>query len=297
MPIPVPVALNALNAMSRAGFVDALGDVFEHAPWIAEGAVSLRPFRTVAALHEAMLAVLAAASPNAVMEFLNNHPDLAGPGARPLPLTADSQAEQRGAGLDALTPDETARLAQWNAEYLARFGFPFIICVRRHTQDSIFSEFARRRGGEPASERGAALGEIARITALRLVARVVGDGTPRVYGELTTHLLDTACGRPAAGVTIELLVLAGDGSARRVATAVTDADGRTPEPLIAARPVPIGTYEARFSLGAYLARSTGEGRPSFLDVVPVRFNVAEPEGHYHIPLLFTPWSYSTYRGS
>jgi hydroxyisourate hydrolase len=96
-------------------------------------------------------------------------------------------------------------------------------------------------------------------------------------------------------VAVQLYVLSGNGAARPVAEAVTDADGRTPKPLVADRPVPIGTYELRFAIGNYLARQ--EGARSFLDIVPVRFGVEEPEAHYHVPLLFTPWSYSTYRGS
>jgi 2-oxo-4-hydroxy-4-carboxy-5-ureidoimidazoline decarboxylase len=290
-------ALTTLNGMSRSGFVDALGDIFEHAPWVADKTAAHRPFATVTTLHDAMLMVLAAESPETVRAFLNGHPDLAGPTAPAQPLTADSKAEQGGAGLDALTSDETARLAQLNAEYRARFGFPFIICVRRHTRDSIFSEFARRLKGEPVSEHRAALAEIARITALRLAARVDGDGVPKVNGELSTHVLDTARGVPAVGVSVELLVLSRDGSARRVAASATGAAGRTPVPLIAGRPIPIGTYEMRFALGAYFNESRDPAAPTFLDVVPVRFVVTEPEAHYHIPLLFTPWSYNTYRGS
>ncbi len=193
------LALAALNTMPPAGFAAALGDIFEDAPWVAEGAAAHRPFATVAELHDAMLVVLAAAPPEAVAGFLNHHPDLAGPAARMPQLTAHSSDEQAGAGFDELTPEETSRLVRWNAEFRARFGFPFIICVRRHTQASIFAEFARRFAGDPETERRAALDEIARITALRLAARVTGVGMPKVHGELSTHLLDTARGRPAAG--------------------------------------------------------------------------------------------------
>jgi 2-oxo-4-hydroxy-4-carboxy-5-ureidoimidazoline decarboxylase len=288
--------LDALNDLGPSEFAAALGDIFEHAPWVAERACQRRPFATVTALHEAMLASLAAAPAEAVTGFLNNHPDLAGPASRVQPLTAASQQEQSIAGLDALTQEDTARLAGWNAHYRKRFGFPFIISARRHTHGSIFAEFERRLAGEPEAERRAALGEIARITALRLFDRVDGPGKPKVHGRLSTHLLDTARGCPAAGVAVQLFVLSDDGAARLIAEAVTDADGRTPQPLVAGRPVPIGTYELGFSIGDYLVRQDSGARP-FLDIVPVRFGVAEPEAHYHIPLLFTPWSYSTYRGS
>jgi 5-hydroxyisourate hydrolase len=99
---------------------------------------------------------------------------------------------------------------------------------------------------------------------------------------LTTHVLDTARGRPAGGVTIELTLP--DGTRR---TAVTDADGRAAlaEDLVA------GEHELVFSVGDYF------GERAFLDLVPVRFTVADPAAHYHVPLLVSPWSYSTYRGS
>ncbi len=147
---------------------------------------------------------------------------------------------------------------------------------------------------EAAEERRAALTEITRITALRLVTRVSGPGMPKVHGELTTHLLDVAQGRPAAGVPIELYTVSADGSADLVATAISDENGRAPAPLIVGRPIPNGTYELRFWLGAYISGQTGS---AFLQMVPVRFTTAEPEGDYHIPLLFTPWSYTIYRGS
>jgi 5-hydroxyisourate hydrolase len=109
-----------------------------------------------------------------------------------------------------------------------------------------------------------------------------------VSGFLTTHVLDTARGRPAAGVEIELTRLA-DGELLRTAT--TNADGRTDEPLIAAGELQAGEYELVFAVGDYF------GERAFLDRVPVRFSIADPAAHYHVPLLVSPWSYSTYRGS
>jgi 5-hydroxyisourate hydrolase len=103
---------------------------------------------------------------------------------------------------------------------------------------------------------------------------------------LTTHVLDTARGRPAAGVAIELARLAGDGR-KVVQTTVTNADGRIDEPI----PVPAGEYELVFAVGDYF------GDAAFLDRVPVRFRIADAEAHYHVPLLVSPWSYTTYRGS
>jgi 5-hydroxyisourate hydrolase len=117
-------------------------------------------------------------------------------------------------------------------------------------------------------------------------------------GGLTTHVLDVALGRPAAGVAIELVRIADDGGERTVAEAVTDAGGRTAAPLLAGDALEAGRYELRFAVGAYLRRAGHAlGDPPFLDVVPVRFGISTPGEHHHVPLLVSPWSYSTYRGS
>jgi 2-oxo-4-hydroxy-4-carboxy-5-ureidoimidazoline decarboxylase len=293
----MPVSLADLNAMDRTGFVAALGEVFEHAPWVAKAAYVRRPFASGSALHNALVEVVAAQTPGQITRFLNGHPDLVGRPSPGSPLTAHSAAEQKGAGLDAITAAEAARLSLWNRRYREKFGFPFIICVRRHGKDSIFAEFERRLARQPDVELRAALDEIGRISALRLVTTLCGPGMPKVYGKVSTHLLDNSRGLPAAGVPVQLLALSAEGSAQLVAEAITNHDGRPDAPLIDARPIPIGWYELRFFLGRHFARDVPLSGPPFLDMVPVRFNVAEPEGHYHIPLLFTPWSYSTYRGS
>lgn len=204
-------------------------------------------------------------------------------------LTDASQAEQGGLGLDRLSADEFARFSRLNGAYREKFRFPFIVCVRRHTRDSILSQFERRLVNDPAAERAAALREIGLITRLRLVAKVAGPGKPKTTGHLSTHVLDTRSGRPAEGMKFTLHEI-GASARGLLIEAVTNADGRTEKPLIADEPLRIGTYELNFHVGAYF----GTG---FLDIVPVRFSIAEPEGHYHVPLLVTPWSYSTYRGS
>lgn len=112
-------------------------------------------------------------------------------------------------------------------------------------------------------------------------------------GRLTTHVLDTAAGRPAAGVTVEL---SRDGAL--LATAVTNADGRCDAPLLAGPDLVAGIYELRFHVGAYFrAAGVALPDPAFLDVVPVRFGIAGAAAHYHVPLLVSPYGYSTYRGS
>jgi 5-hydroxyisourate hydrolase len=114
-------------------------------------------------------------------------------------------------------------------------------------------------------------------------------------GRLTTHVLDTALGRPAAGLTIELYRLSPDD--RHLATVTTNADGRVDGPIVEGAAFSKGVYELRFHAGAYLRATSQVSDPSFLDVIPIRFGIAAPDEHYHVPLLLSPFAYSTYRGS
>ena len=118
-------------------------------------------------------------------------------------------------------------------------------------------------------------------------------------GRLTTHVLDTMAGAPAAGLAIELWEIRGPGEApRRLAATVTNADGRTDGPLLEGEALAAGRYELRFHAGEYLrARHGIEADPLFLDEVPVRFGIADPAQHFHVPLLLSAYGYSTYRGS
>jgi 5-hydroxyisourate hydrolase len=115
---------------------------------------------------------------------------------------------------------------------------------------------------------------------------------------LTTHVLDVTRGGPAPGVRIELYGLGEDGGRKLVTATTTNSDGRTDKPLIAADEARTGTFELVFHAGDYFrAQGAKLADPPFLDVVPIRFAVADPAAHYHVPLLVSPWSYSTYRGS
>lgn len=117
-------------------------------------------------------------------------------------------------------------------------------------------------------------------------------------GRLSTHVLDTAQGRPAAGVQIELWALDETGARRLLRAAVTNADGRTDAPLLEGDDLAVGEYELVYDVGAYFAGAGAAlADPPFLGLVPVRFAVADAAGHYHVPLLVSPWAYSTYRGS
>jgi 5-hydroxyisourate hydrolase len=117
-------------------------------------------------------------------------------------------------------------------------------------------------------------------------------------GRISTHVLDTVLGKPAAGMTIEFFEARSDGGWNRVKSVITNADGRTDQPLLANDEMRRGRFQLRFHVAAYFrARGLDLPDPPFLEFVPLHFGVADPDGHYHVPLLCSPWAYSTYRGS
>lgn len=117
-------------------------------------------------------------------------------------------------------------------------------------------------------------------------------------GRLTTHVLDTVRGRPGAGIRVELARVDPDTGARETLTsAITNPDGRTDKPLLEGDALTPGVYELTFSVGRYFSGGEDGDEVPFLDEVPLRFGVGDPAAHYHVPLLASPWSYTTYRGS
>ena len=168
------ITLAQLNAADQAAFVAAVGDIFEHAPWVAERAHAARPFATVAALHDAMMQAVRAASRAEQLGFLRGHPELAGKVARAGAMTPDSTAEQGGLGLDRLSDTDFARFERLNAAYAQKFGFPFIIAVRMHTKEGIFFEFERRLKNDTPTEFANDLQNVYAITRLRL-DKLLGD--------------------------------------------------------------------------------------------------------------------------
>ena len=290
--------LSDLNACSKDDFVGTLANIFEYSPWIAEQVALARPFTGVNQLFAAMKAAVDRAAPELRLALIKAHPDLANKTQRAAGLTAESNAEQNSVGLDRLSDAEYEAFERVNNAYRDKFGFPYIVCVRRHTRDSILRDFERRLPNDAQTEMQKSIEEICRIAALRVDQFVISDDRLQVQGRLSTHVLDTHSGKPAAGIAVELIELSDLGESRVVTRAVTNADGRTDQPLIDGRPVPIGRYELVFSVGSYFAqRQVPLSDPPFLDQIPLRFSVSDPEGDLHVPLLVTPWSYATYRGS
>ncbi|MDR5752347.1 MULTISPECIES: 2-oxo-4-hydroxy-4-carboxy-5-ureidoimidazoline decarboxylase [unclassified Caballeronia] len=166
------IDLAPLNALDHATFLRMFESVFEHFPRAARGAWERRPFASALALHDAMMDVIRGLDAKGQCNFLNLHPLLSGANVRAGTMTLDSDAEQKSAGLDAMTAEQEAALDRLNTAYLARHGFPFIICVRHYTREGIFAALERRIGRDTQQERDEALAQIAAITRRRLDERL-----------------------------------------------------------------------------------------------------------------------------
>ena len=158
------MTLADLNARDRQSFIDSIGWVFEHSPWVAERAWPRRPFATVEELHQAMIKGVAGASVEEQLALLRAHPDL---GARAR-LSEASTAEQARAGLDALTAVELDRLRRLNGAYREKFGFPFLYAVKGSTKHDILKALETRLGAPREDELNEALGQVYRIARFRL---------------------------------------------------------------------------------------------------------------------------------
>lgn len=166
--------LSQLNDLPVAQFVQVLGGIYEHSPWVAERAAALRPFDSLAALAAAMRDAVDDAGEAAQLKLVRAHPELAGKAAVRGELTAESTREQAGAGLDQCSAEEFERLQALNAGYNQKFGFPFILAVRGYDRAGIIEQFARRIGNDPATELQTCINQIHRIAQFRLDDLVSG---------------------------------------------------------------------------------------------------------------------------
>src|ERR1700682_253005 len=167
--------LSDLNACSKDDFVASLTNIFEYSPWIAEQAASMRPLAGVKQLCDAMRPPADRAPSELRLALIKAHPDLADKTQRAAGLTAESSAEQNSAGLDRLSDAEYVAFDRVNNAYRAKFGFPYIVCVRRHTRDSILRDFERRLPNDAKTEMHTSIEEICRIGALRIDQLAMSD--------------------------------------------------------------------------------------------------------------------------
>lgn len=166
-------SLEHLNTCEADVFCSAMAEIWEHAPWVAAQVVPQRPFASIDALHAAMLQVVASRSEDERVAFYAGHPELGGEAARGGTMTAASEAEQGSLGLGHLQGEAAAHWDALNQAYRQRFGFPFILCIRRHTLASALLVFGQRLANDRATELHNALDEIAAITRMRLERCVV----------------------------------------------------------------------------------------------------------------------------
>lgn len=161
-------SLAEVNSMSAGDFIATFGEVAEHSPWVAGHVAGARPFASREAMVRAFADAVYAASAEAQLALIRSHPDL----ATKARLTADSQREQAGAGLDTLSAEEFARFTHLNELYKSKFDFPFIFAVRGATKNQIFDSFSERIGNSPKDEFRAALEHVCRIFRFRIEGRV-----------------------------------------------------------------------------------------------------------------------------
>jgi len=160
--------MQEVNELGREAFIERFGRLFEHSPWVAADAWSDRPFADEDELFEALRSAMYSAPMDRKLALIRAHPDLAGRAAIEGTLTRSSKTEQASAGLDRLTPDEYEAFTRLNGAYRERFGFPFVVCVREHTKESILRVAAERLEHTRDEEVRVALEEIAKIARLRM---------------------------------------------------------------------------------------------------------------------------------
>lgn len=172
--MPEKRSIEEVNGLGHEEFVSLFGSVFERSSWVAEGAWEKWPFEDLDGLHAAFVRTVHDAPEGRRVALIRAHPDLAGKAALAGELTEESANEQASAGLDRLSPEEYERFHRLNAAYREKFGLPYVVCVRDNTRETIFAGAERRLSNPREEEIEAALGEIARISRLRLEDLVEG---------------------------------------------------------------------------------------------------------------------------
>jgi len=291
-----------LLSKPKADVIEVLGGIYEHSSWIGETFYDNyikstdQNITNVRELFLAMSAVANGATHEQKMHLLCAHPDLCAKIESLKSLTKASQEEQSSAGLHTMTDEEQAKFSKMNAAYREKFQFPFVLAVKNVTKQTVLSAIEGRLHQTTEAEFEGALYQVSKIAWMRLLSALNITGQK---GFLTCHVLDTANGCPAADMRIQLRRLTPVEDAGLIKEFVTNTDGRLEGgPALKDDEFMVGTYEWLFFAGDYFARKNTKmtGVP-FLDQIPLRFGIDDPEEHYHVPLLVSPWSYSTYRGS
>lgn len=297
--MPEKPLVKELVAKSKEEILRFLGGIYEHSAWVAEELLegSFDSLETISQLADAMKTIVDGSSRERKMELICAHPDLCEKVGKIEELTKESQDEQSRAGLQSLTGSELERFTTANTAYRAKCGFPFILAVRNAGKSTVLAALEGRVPNAVEQEFVTALSQVHKIAWMRLLAAL---NTEDAAGFLTCHVLDTANGCPAQKMRIHLHRISPPESAGLVAEYITNDDGRLEggPALKGGKEFTVGTYVFTFFVSDYFAsQGTHFSGTPFLDEVPIRFGIDNPDEHYHVPLLVSPWSYSTYRGS
>lgn len=283
--------IERLNSMAAADLQAAFERCCSSPRW-ATKLCAARPFSNVEALLEAADAAWWALGPDVWREGFNGHSRL-----------GKKKAEQKSA-MSSASSATLSELDSAVAAYEERFGFACIIYAAGRSAADILAITKRRTANEIASELRVAAEQVAMITRLRLETLVCGEGRVPHRGDgrspITTHILDTAVGRPGHGVALQLQIQSttpddsGTCSWRPLSSGVTNSDGRVLDLLPPTYNLRTGVYRVVFSVAPYFA---AQGKDTFFPEVVIAFVIKAPTEHYHVPLLLSPHGYTTYRGS
>ncbi len=251
-----------------------------NAPGWADAVLAGRPYPDAGSLLDAVLRLGRELSDDDLRQALAKHPRIGERPAGSSPEAAHSRSEQ--SGVDQTDAELTAALHAGNLAYEKKFDQVFLIRAAGRTGPEILEALRERLTNDPQTEAAVVRDQLAQIAQLRLAAQLAAQIT------LSTHVLDSGTGRPAVGVSVAL-----DGPEGRLATAVTDQDGRVREwgSDVIVRP---GTFRLTFGTGEWFEQ---QGQECYNPEVTVTFVIPEGDGHFHVPLLLSAYAYSTYRGS
>ncbi len=254
---------------------------------------SLRPFDSIASLHTAAIGTwYDQCGPEDWLEAFQHHPrigDLKSLEQKFASTQAWAGKEQQS--VNTATQAVLEALAAGNTAYEQRFGYIFIVCATGKSAAEMLRLLHNRLSNDPETELRIAMGEQAKITAIRL-NKLIDHVSPMHKSHITTHVLDTSLGKPGQGISIRLMMPDGGGW-KTLAQGITDNDGRIGDLLPPGKLLAPGPYKMVFDTGVYFASTD---QRSFYPLVEIQFTVWD-ESHYHVPLLLNPFGYSTYRGS
>lgn len=222
------------------------------------------------------------------LESFTHHPEIGD-----VKSLAEKFAGKEQAGVSAAPKETIEALAKANADYKKKFGFIFIVCATGKTADEMLWLLQNRLWNTLDEEINIAMGEQHKITLIRFKKLFTNANFQFLtMSQLTTHVLDTSVGRPGRNITVKLLQPV-NNDWQVIAQGITDADGRLPDLLPSGKLLPSGNYKLLFETGAYFAANNIKG---FYPEVDIQFTITDGS-HYHVPLLISPYGYSTYRGS